>query len=193
MSRLPEVWLSLLLLVIGSSVAVFVGRMRSLIAQATLPAALREFKSISRALDQGRPAFDKRPADHAALLIVEFNLQTLSPGSGIAASRQLAHARYCVRSMFRLEQRGEQVEHFRQFAGRCRLKHMQWCSDGQDRADKVGKRCWSVREGFARLDAKALVIDSPEGHGAAFFVLPSAPSRNSVATQFMVLLSRRDA
>ena len=36
-------------------------------------------------LDQERLAFDKRLAERAALLIVEFNLQTTVPAGGVAA------------------------------------------------------------------------------------------------------------
>jgi hypothetical protein len=37
-------------------------------------------RRVSSALDQARFAFDKRPADRSALLIVEFKLQATVPG-----------------------------------------------------------------------------------------------------------------
>jgi hypothetical protein len=37
-------------------------------------------RRVSRALDQARLAIDKRPTKRAALLLVEFNLQTTVPG-----------------------------------------------------------------------------------------------------------------
>jgi hypothetical protein len=46
-------------------------------------------RRISCILDQALLAFDERPAERAALLIVEFKLQTTVPASGVAARRQL--------------------------------------------------------------------------------------------------------
>jgi hypothetical protein len=42
-------------------------------------------RRVSSALNQARLAFDKRLAKRAALLIVEFNLQTTIPAEGVAA------------------------------------------------------------------------------------------------------------
>jgi hypothetical protein len=72
-------------LVIGSSVAVFAGLMRLLTLQATSPVRRARLRRVSRVLDQERLAFDKRLAKRAALLIIEFDLQTTVPGKGVAA------------------------------------------------------------------------------------------------------------
>ena len=71
--------------------------MRWLIIQAGPPAALREFASYLLFLDQALLAFDERLVERAALLIVEFNLQTRSPARGVAASRQLGTQHFAFR------------------------------------------------------------------------------------------------
>jgi hypothetical protein len=56
-------------------------------------------RRVSSALNQARLAFDKRLAKRAALLIVEFNLQTTIPAEGVCQAPFWAEKSGAMKSM----------------------------------------------------------------------------------------------
>jgi hypothetical protein len=94
-------------------------------------------RRVSSVLDQKRLAFDKRLAERAALLIVEFNLHTFSQCfvSNSGANDLTGSGSLMVIVV---------------------LKHMQWHGDGQDRADKLANAAGpSVKASHASTPRRA--------------------------------------